>query len=156
MGWARRSGGKDSLFQTRVQIESAEVEASREHGSRGGGCGALGSGRPAWEEGSCLQGVQSGWRVPVTPTQAGRGGGQKGRFTLELAEFRETKCKLFVWGEGCRHGVWGHPGRVVYRLTPSITTRERPRQTSTCHSEDPVQPKNPEVLIHTHYSIDGL
>ena len=93
-------------------MKSAEVEARQEHASRGGGCGALGSGRLAWEEGSCLQGVQSGWRVPVTPTQAGRGGGQKGRFTLELAELREMKCELFVWGEGCKHGVWGHPGRV--------------------------------------------
>ena len=93
-------------------MKSAEVEARRERAHRGGGYGALGSGWPAWEEGSCLQGVQSGWRVPVTPTQAGRGGGQKGRFTLELAEFRETKCELCVWGEGCRCGVRGHPGSV--------------------------------------------
>ena len=94
-------------------MKSAEVEARREHASQGSGRGALGSGQPAWEEGSCLQGVQSGQRVPVTPTRAGRGGGQKGRVTPELAEFRETKCELFMWGEGCRHGVWVHLGRAV-------------------------------------------
>ena len=62
-------------------MKSAEAEARRERASRGSRCWALGSGRPAWEEGSCLQGVQSGRRVPVTPTWAGRGGGQKRRFT---------------------------------------------------------------------------
>lgn len=84
-------------------MKSAEVEARREHASQGSGRGALGSGQPAWEEGSCLQGVQSGQRVPVTPphgqggVEARRGGSHR---NLQSSGRRSVSSSCGVRGAG--------------------------------------------------------